>query len=632
MPAAPRGGPLRPVELDQRPLVVENRAQLGILRVGQIALRLQDEEVRRQADLELALLRLELSFGQLPRRRCGLDALPDRLDAKRRVGDLAGYPQLDAANLGPVLLQLQPGAFVRGPVRAPTERVAHLQLHVPDRIVGVGDAVESIPVAPRDHAAAAAEDVLEAVPSRNQPRTALTGELVAPDQIERGQGAVAEIVDGRFIDVELAARTRDVRAPIERPANRRLQVDRPRFYPRFVRGIDLRVPKFIRGASHDELLQGQLARPLRLDGHRQQLASRRSLGLRRHDVDRRHRSDLDAHPVVLHELLGQRHRLPLHAHGGARIDEIPVGQAYVGERVDDGLLEVDVGDVPVDARDDQLRAPRIGPKAAQQRLRVLQRHVRAEARVEGREDVGRLRPGAVPGDVVPAAAPLDLLTDPEVVGAPVGDDGLAAKPAAVEHEAVGCGLLVEVEARRGDRQERRAGRGDTHVLHQRVDALDGDVEVALESALHDIVEREVEAAGRLPGPARLPCDGGDPLADNGTEALSVRCARSRGKHQTRDEWPEYEGTNLTRQDHPPVWKSNPAYSTEEQRGPRGMHRRLHAAGLSPPAASHGPSSRDADCISHRRGESPARHAPRSADRGSPCRRSSPRRAAPAAAP
>ena len=83
---------LRPLELDLRPLVVENRAQLGILRGGEIALRLQDEEVRRQADLELALLRLELSFGQLPRRRRGLDPVTDRLDAKRGVGDLAGDP------------------------------------------------------------------------------------------------------------------------------------------------------------------------------------------------------------------------------------------------------------------------------------------------------------------------------------------------------------------------------------------------------------------------------------------------------------------------------------------------------------------------------------------------------------
>ena len=38
---------LRPLELDQGPLVVEDRAQLGILRGGEIALRLQDEEVRR---------------------------------------------------------------------------------------------------------------------------------------------------------------------------------------------------------------------------------------------------------------------------------------------------------------------------------------------------------------------------------------------------------------------------------------------------------------------------------------------------------------------------------------------------------------------------------------------------------
>ena len=36
---------LLPLELDPRPLVVEDRAQLGILRGGEIAFRLQDEEV-----------------------------------------------------------------------------------------------------------------------------------------------------------------------------------------------------------------------------------------------------------------------------------------------------------------------------------------------------------------------------------------------------------------------------------------------------------------------------------------------------------------------------------------------------------------------------------------------------------
>ena len=111
---------------------------------------------------------------------------------------------------------------------------------------------------------------------------------------------------------------------------------------------------------------------LRLDGQRQRLPPRRGFGLRLHDVDRRHGAHIDPDPVVRHELLGQRQRqrqrLPLHAHGGARVDQVPVGQTDVGQRVDDSLFDVDVGDVPVDARDDQLRAPRIGPKAAQQRL------------------------------------------------------------------------------------------------------------------------------------------------------------------------------------------------------------------------------------------------------------------------
>ena len=71
-----------------------------------------------------------------------------------------------------------------------------------------------------------------------------------------------------------------------------------------------------------------------------------AFGLRLYDVDQGHRADLDPEPVVRHELLGQRQRLPLHVRGGARIDEIPVGEADLGERVDDDLFEVDVRDVP----------------------------------------------------------------------------------------------------------------------------------------------------------------------------------------------------------------------------------------------------------------------------------------------
>src|SRR5438128_3787524 len=53
-------GLLETLELDERLAVVQNRAQLAVLRVAQIALGLDDEVVGRHPDLELALLGLEL--------------------------------------------------------------------------------------------------------------------------------------------------------------------------------------------------------------------------------------------------------------------------------------------------------------------------------------------------------------------------------------------------------------------------------------------------------------------------------------------------------------------------------------------------------------------------------------------
>ena len=46
--------------------VVEQRAQLVVLGVGQIALRLEHEEADRRASLELALLRLQATLQGLP--------------------------------------------------------------------------------------------------------------------------------------------------------------------------------------------------------------------------------------------------------------------------------------------------------------------------------------------------------------------------------------------------------------------------------------------------------------------------------------------------------------------------------------------------------------------------------------
>ena len=76
LPTAPAGrGFLHALEVHQRTAIVEQGAQLGVLRVAQIALRLHDEEVGRQADLEPALFGLEPVLGKLACRSGRLDPL-----------------------------------------------------------------------------------------------------------------------------------------------------------------------------------------------------------------------------------------------------------------------------------------------------------------------------------------------------------------------------------------------------------------------------------------------------------------------------------------------------------------------------------------------------------------------------
>ena len=93
---------------------------------------------------------------------------------------------------------------------------------------------------------------------------------------------------------------------------------------------------------------------------------------------------LDTRPIVAHELLDQRQRqrqrLPLDLCGRVRMDQLPVRQPDVGQGVDDGLLEVDVGNTAVDAGNNQLRPLVVGPEAPQQRLRVREARSRGEAR------------------------------------------------------------------------------------------------------------------------------------------------------------------------------------------------------------------------------------------------------------
>src|SRR5689334_23282327 len=59
---------LQPLELDERLAVAKHRLQPVVVRRRQIALRLDDEIVRRHADLELAALGVELLRRELARR------------------------------------------------------------------------------------------------------------------------------------------------------------------------------------------------------------------------------------------------------------------------------------------------------------------------------------------------------------------------------------------------------------------------------------------------------------------------------------------------------------------------------------------------------------------------------------
>ena len=108
LPAA--GNLLDALEVDLRAAVVEQGAQLRVLRVAQIALRLHDEEVRREADVEAALLGVQPLLREITRHLRGLHALAVGLDLQRGVGHLGGDLQLELTGLRDRLLLLHPGA------------------------------------------------------------------------------------------------------------------------------------------------------------------------------------------------------------------------------------------------------------------------------------------------------------------------------------------------------------------------------------------------------------------------------------------------------------------------------------------------------------------------------------------
>ena len=108
----------------------------------------------------------------------------------------------------------------------------------------------------------------------------------------------------------------------------------------------------------------------------------RGLRLRLHDVDGRHRADLDLRLVVAEQLFGEAQRLAGDLDRLYREHVVPVRVPDVRDSVDRGLLQLDIGDVLVDARDEQLLARGVDLEIAKQRLRVLRRPRRGVLRVD----------------------------------------------------------------------------------------------------------------------------------------------------------------------------------------------------------------------------------------------------------
>ena len=164
---ARKRGPLDALEVDLRLLVVEDRPKRGDLRVGQVALCLHYQKVRRHADLELAVLGLEPLLRELARRGRRLDALQVALNVEPSRRHLGGDLQLERLELRLSLLnlQLRPGhARVRG---ARTNRVAQVHLQRPRRRIEIAERPQGVRISAGNdvrHGAAEASALDDRVP------------------------------------------------------------------------------------------------------------------------------------------------------------------------------------------------------------------------------------------------------------------------------------------------------------------------------------------------------------------------------------------------------------------------------------------------------------------------------------
>ena len=323
--------------------------------------------------------------------------------------------------------------------------------------------------------------------SRGMARPAAADELVDAHEVQPRQRLILEAAqrDVRGLDV-LPARGQ-VRAVLQRVADRTFQVDRFRLRRRAIHGIDGCRPQLVVGAADNQPLQRQFAVAQNGLGVDELLPPGRFLRLGLHDVDRRHRADFHAHLVIGDQLRRQFQRALRRLDGLVRKDQLPVRVAHLRDGARHRRPQIEIRDLLLDGLRLELRARVVDLEVLEDRLVVLDTERRAERRIEQARVSRREVAVVVERDRVVAAAPGHVLLDTGVPHLRVRVDDQAA------FHARGGQLRLRVVAdrRRQQRPVRRARGGDGVVERARGQPLRRERKVPVQRARHRFVCRQV---------------------------------------------------------------------------------------------------------------------------------------------